>query len=220
MTTYFQPMASGYFKVYSSETEHFWCCTGSGMESFTKLNDSIYYAAGNAVYVALYLSSRYETETIALTQTADLEHSDVATIRVDRGSAVLRLRGPAWTARFAVTVNGVPVTGEAEGGFVSVDVKAGDTVRVELEKTVTAHGLPDNANVYAFKYGPFVLSAQLGSETMNTGGDGRERHHPRRRRGNGAAGDRRSGAFRRGLHCGHQRLYAGERRRHVHPHGH
>lgn len=52
---------------------------------------------------------------------------------------------------------------------MSVDVKAGDTVRVELEKTVTAHGLPDNANVYAFKYGPFVLSAQLGSETMNTG---------------------------------------------------
>lgn len=169
MTTYFQPMASGYFKVYSSETEHFWCCTGSGMESFTKLNDSIYYRAGNAVYVALYLSSTYETDTLSLTQTADLEHSDTATIRVDRGSAVLRLRRPAWTARFAVTVNGVPVTGEAEGGFVSVDVKAGDTVRVELEKTVTAHGLPDNANVYAFKYGPFVLSAQLGSETMNTG---------------------------------------------------
>jgi DUF1680 family protein len=37
MTTYFQPMATGFFKVYSSPTEHFWCCTGSGMENFSKL---------------------------------------------------------------------------------------------------------------------------------------------------------------------------------------
>ena len=34
--------------------------------------------------------------------------------------------------------------------FVSVAVKAGDTVRVRLQKTVTVHGLPDNAGVYAF----------------------------------------------------------------------
>ena len=41
MTTYFQPMATGFFKVYSSPTSHFWCCTGSGMENFSKLDDSI-----------------------------------------------------------------------------------------------------------------------------------------------------------------------------------
>ncbi len=172
MTTYFQPMASGYFKVYSSEEEHFWCCTGSGMESFTKLNDSIYYDAGNATYAALYLASAYKSEKVSLTMQADLEHSDEVTVSVSAGETVLRLRKPAWTAAFAVTVNGRAVAGEAAGGFVSVFVKAGDTVRVRLQKTVTAHGLPDNANVYAFRYGPFALSAQLGSENMNTGTTG------------------------------------------------
>ena len=36
MTTYFQPMATGYFKVYSRPEDQFWCCTGTGMENFSK----------------------------------------------------------------------------------------------------------------------------------------------------------------------------------------
>ena len=167
MTTYFQPMASGYFKVYSSEEGSFWCCTGSGMESFTKLNDSIYYEEDGAIYVALYLASEYKGERAALTMRADLERSDEAVITVTAGAAVLRLRRPAWAAAFAASVNCAPAA-EEENGFVPVPVKAGDVVRIELQKTVTAHGLPDNPNVFAFRYGPFALSARLGSEAMET----------------------------------------------------
>ena len=56
MTTYFQPMATGYFKVYSSQFDHFWCCTGSGMENFTKLGDTIYMHKDNTLYVNMYQS--------------------------------------------------------------------------------------------------------------------------------------------------------------------
>ena len=48
MTTYFQPMATGFFKVYCNpdlEKNYFWCCTGTGLENFTKLGDSFYYYA-------------------------------------------------------------------------------------------------------------------------------------------------------------------------------
>ena len=169
MTTYFQPMAGGYFKVYSSEEGHFWCCTGSGMESFTKLNDSIYYGGEGATYVAMYLASRCDTGAVSLSLQADLEHSDTVRIAVNGGATLLRLRVPAWTAAFRVFLNGAPAACEAEGGFVSVGVKAGDEVRIELQKTVTAHGLPDNGNVFAFKYGPFALSAELGRENMARG---------------------------------------------------
>ena len=168
MTTYFQPMASGYFKVYSSAENHFWCCTGSGMESFTKLNDSIYYDAGNATYVALYLDSTYTTDAVSLTQTADLENSDEVTIHIDSGATTLRLRCPEWTQSFTVFVNGTAIEGEPQDGFLSVDVSAGDEITVSLQKTVMAYNLPDGENVYAFKYGPFVLSAELGTENMTT----------------------------------------------------
>ncbi|MDE6411957.1 MAG: glycoside hydrolase family 127 protein [Clostridia bacterium] len=172
MTTYFQPMATGYFKVYSSAENHFWCCTGSGMESFTKLNDSIYYEAGNAVYVSLYVGSTYKSDTVSLTQTADLENSDTVKFHVDSGSTVLRLRKPAWTKSFSVTVNDKTVEIGNNASFVSVDVKKGDDITINMEKTVVAYDLPDGEDVLAFKYGPFVLSAELGSENMSKSSTG------------------------------------------------
>ena len=51
MTTYFQPMASGYFKVYSTPYDSFWCCTGSGMENFTKLHEGAVYRDENTMYI-------------------------------------------------------------------------------------------------------------------------------------------------------------------------
>lgn len=168
MTTYFQPMATGYFKVYSSEENHFWCCTGSGMESFSKLGDSIYYDAGNATYVSLYLSSEYEGENVSLKQEADLEHSDSVKLTVTEGETVLRLRRPYWTEAFAVALNGKAVQTAGSEAFVSVDVKKGDAVTVTLKKTARAYGLPDSTNAYALMYGPFVLSAELGTDNMTT----------------------------------------------------
>ena len=57
MTTYFKPMGTGYHKVFGTETESFWCCTGTGMENLTKLNDSIYFHDGSDLYVNLFVSS-------------------------------------------------------------------------------------------------------------------------------------------------------------------
>lgn len=170
MTTYFQPMATGYFKVYSTEETNFWCCTGSGMESFSKLNDSIYYHTGNEVIVALYLDStlNWEKKGVVIRQTADLENSDEVTFTVEKGNTVMQLRIPDWTASYTVKVNGNEREDDKTDGFFRVEVKKGDVVTVLMKKTVTAHGLPDNANVYAFKYGPYVLSAELGSENMST----------------------------------------------------
>ena len=42
MTMYYVPLASGYWKMFSLPRQSFWCCTGSGAESFSKLGDSIY----------------------------------------------------------------------------------------------------------------------------------------------------------------------------------
>lgn len=183
MTTYFQPMATGYFKVYSSEENHFWCCTGSGMESFSKLGDSIYYDAGNATYVSLYLASEYHGERVSLRQEADLEHSDSVKISVTAGETVLRLRRPYWSETFSVTLNGTAVT-IADEAFVSIDVKQGDEVRVELKKTARAYGLPDGTDAYAIFYGPFVLSAELGTEDMTTTTTGVNVTVPKQAKGN------------------------------------
>lgn len=176
MTMYFQPMATGYFKVYSSPFEHFWCCTGTGMESFTKLNDSLYFRAEDGIVVHQYISSELDAEEfgLKLTQRSALPESDTATFAVsltrpqsDRVS--LRFRLPEWLAGEAeLTLNGERFSYEAQSGFAVVDRvwHDGDKVELRLPMTLHAVGLPDAPHAVAFRYGPVVLSAGLGREDM------------------------------------------------------
>ncbi|MDD6051403.1 MAG: glycoside hydrolase family 127 protein [Clostridiales bacterium] len=173
MTTYFQPMASGYFKVYGTPYESFWCCTGSGMENFTKLNTAVYSHTENAVLVNLYLSSllRWAEKGIVLRQAADVPASGTVRITVEAAQQPfdLRLRIPAWAEAMQAEVMGKTAPPAVEEGcLVLHQVCAGDTITVELPLHLAAEPLPDNAAVMAFRYGPLVLSAGVGSSKMKT----------------------------------------------------
>lgn len=177
MTTYFQPMATGFFKVFSSAINHFWCCTGSGMENFSKLGDSIYYKDDNSVYVIRFVSSKlnWEEKGIVLTQTADIPMTDTATYTVQTSGkevqADIVLRVPDWIAgNPEVTINGVKTETKVVNGFIRLSCtwKDGDVIKYTMPMKVVAYSLPDNENVMAFKYGPVVLSANLGTEDMVT----------------------------------------------------
>ena len=42
-TQYYLSLAPGAWKTFNTEDQTFWCCTGSGTEEYSKLNDSIYW---------------------------------------------------------------------------------------------------------------------------------------------------------------------------------
>jgi len=181
MTTYFQPMATGFFKVYSSQTGHFWCCTGSGMENFSKLSDSIYYKDENSLYVIRYTDSRvnWDEKQLTITQETDIPLTDTALFTVSTVmpgvQADIVLRVPDWcTADPTVYVNGFATGAKPTNGFIRLSGmwKNNDTIEIHLPMTVEAYDLPDNANVVGFKYGPVVLSANLGTNNMATGTTG------------------------------------------------
>ena len=171
MTTYFQPMATGFFKVYSSPTDHFWCCTGSGMENFSKLGDSIYFHGADSIFVNRYTSSKvvWEEKGLTITQNADLP-----TVKFTiNGSAEAKivLRVPDWCEeKPIVKINGEKEYVKVRDGFITLDRQwnDGDVVEYTMEMKVTVHPLPDNENTVAFKYGPWVLSANMGQNEMNT----------------------------------------------------
>ncbi|MGN0505734.1 MAG: glycoside hydrolase family 127 protein [Lachnospiraceae bacterium] len=176
MTTYFQPMASGYFKVYGEQFTKFWCCTGSGMENFTKLGESFYFHKDNLLVVNQYLSSELKDERFGLKQEAGLPESDTVTFTLTKAlDGTLAFRLPEWLAADAViTVDGTEVnyavTGAGEGcngyAVLAGNYAAGTTIRMTLPMEVRAYALPDGENTYAFQYGPVVLSALLGTEAM------------------------------------------------------
>lgn len=181
---YFQPMATGYQKVFSTAEESFWCCTGSGMENFTKLNDSIYFYKGNTVVVNQYISSEltWEEQNMKLIQETDFLNSDTASFTIDTISgdelnAGIRFRIPDWAAgEVTVSVDGKETTYSKDTTEYIVipasDVKKGTKISMIIPKTMVAYNLPDSENTYAFKYGPYVLSAKLGIDKQTTGSHG------------------------------------------------
>ncbi len=182
MTMYFQPMATGYFKVFGSETNHFWCCTGTGMENFTKLNDSLYFHNSTEVYVNMYLSStlNWSEKGFSLTLTANLPDSNKVNFTINSApstSVNLKFRSPAWIPagqNIAVFVNGVAVNATKTNGYISINRvwNEGDQVELDIPMEVQVSRLPDKPDCVAFTYGPFVLSAGLGTENMTTASHG------------------------------------------------
>lgn len=175
MTTYFQPMASGYYKVYGERFHKFWCCTGTGMENFTKLQESFYYEKEDALIVNQYFSSSVEYRGVEIIQCANIPQSEKVSFRMKQpfaGNILFRL--PYWLSDTAkITVNGrlynYSITGGCENkGYALVEgpFEADTIIEVVLPMKVVAYNLPDGENTYGFKYGPVVLSALLGTKDM------------------------------------------------------
>ncbi len=169
MSTYFQPMASGFFKVFSTPENSFWCCTGSGMENFTKLGDSAYYRRGKILFVEQYLSSVLRTEKYEIVQSANFPFDSVARFHVSRAKEpfFVRFRIPDWAAgEITAKKNGEKVVVCESGGHILLAVKENDEIELRIPVEVTLKGLPDGKDAFAFCYGGTVLCADLGTEDM------------------------------------------------------
>ena len=174
MTEYFQPMKAGYPKVFGTQYGEFWCCQGTGIENFAKLNDSMWFTDKNDVYVNMFRSSTFADvrHGLKITQTADVPKRTTVTFKVETldeglgdgasGIVNLKLRLPEWTTADAA-LNGRKVsdlTGD-DNGWLTVAVQVGDTVTYELPAKLQAHAAQDNKNWVAFTYGPLVLAGPL-----------------------------------------------------------
>ncbi|MFF2370888.1 beta-L-arabinofuranosidase domain-containing protein [Agromyces sp. NPDC058110] len=173
MVTYFQPQTAGYAKVFGTPLDQFWCDHGTGIESFTKLGDSIYFTDATTVHVNQFRSSelRNEALNLRLVQTADVPASPDLAFEVsalDGGEiadgTTLKLRVPSWVASTPTLM----VDGEAQDvaaltvdGVIEVPVAAGDEISYTLPAEVTVDDDTENPNWVAFKYGPVLLSTEL-----------------------------------------------------------
>jgi uncharacterized protein len=178
MTTYFKPMGTGYFKAFGTPDSTFWCCTGTGMENFTKLGDSVYFHSATDLYVVGYVSStlNWSGRGLSLTQSTDLPLTNKVTITINQApvdAVNLNFRKPYWLApcgAVTITVNGQPMAAVDANGFFSLSRvwKMADKVELTFPMDVQVSRLPDNPNAVAFTYGPIVLSAGLGTANMTT----------------------------------------------------
>lgn len=179
--SYFTPMATGYYKTFGEEEPEknmFWCCTGSGMENFTKLGDSIYFRANDTLLVNQYVASKvtWEEKNLVLTQKSDVTKSEEISFVLNAlhdkeiSDVAIALRIPDWMhGEATIYVNGaekMTAAGNSEYVLLERNWEDGDVIMAKYPMSVESVGLLDQDAVFAFRYGPTVLAAKLGKEKM------------------------------------------------------
>ena len=175
MLMYYVSLHPGLYKTFGTPLDSFWCCTGTGSEEYTKLNDSIYWHDEDAVFVNLYIPSKLEWKERGLTlkQTTKFPCDERITFTVENApskSTALKLRIPYWATKgVVIAVNERPVEATpAPSRYVTVnhEWKAGDVVTLDLPLTLHVAPAPDDAKVQAAMYGPLVLAVRMGNEGL------------------------------------------------------
>lgn len=168
LATYFIGLAPGAVRDFTPK-EGATCCEGTGLESATKYQDSIYFrtADDSGLYVNLYCASSLDwaARGVTISQQTDFPVEQGTTLRIDGDATFdLHLRVPSWAAKgFHLTINGQAHPGEAMPGTyltISRNWRSGDTVRISMPFTLRAEPAPDEPEVQALMYGPIHLVAR------------------------------------------------------------
>ncbi|WP_159439877.1 beta-L-arabinofuranosidase domain-containing protein [Bacillus sinesaloumensis] len=177
MMMYFQPMGAGYNKVYNHPYDDFWCCTGTGIESFAKLADTYYFQENDRIFVNQYISNEVNIPdtTICLVQNSNRKQFlSTFTISTEDGDSnkpiYLALRIPSWTNGFELLHNDELADYEWKDGFVYLKQAVGenDTVVITFAPSLNMVSTFDNPNYVAFEYGPYVLAGGLGKQNISS----------------------------------------------------
>jgi DUF1680 family protein len=172
---YYYPLASGYWKFYGRVFDAFWCCTGTGVEEFSKLGDSIYFHDDAGLTVNMFVASevRWPEMGLRLVQETAFPEQEGASFHFQTDRPVdltLRLRVPWWATRGgSVKVNGAAVPAFASpSSYLTLKRlwKTGDRVELSLPMSLSVWPMPDDPSIQAVMYGPLVLAGRLGASGL------------------------------------------------------
>jgi DUF1680 family protein len=173
---YYCPLRPGAFKTYSTRSDSFWCCVGTGMENHAKYPDSIYFHTDDALFVNLYIPSEltWKERGIRLRQETGFPATATTrlTVSADRPTRLaIKVRYPSWaTDGLTVNVNGQQdrVSG-SPGSYVTIlrEWKTGDVLAIDLPMRLRVEPMPGAPKTVAIFYGPILLAGDLGQTGLN-----------------------------------------------------
>uniref|UniRef100_J3MFT5 Alpha-L-arabinofuranosidase B arabinose-binding domain-containing protein n=1 Tax=Oryza brachyantha TaxID=4533 RepID=J3MFT5_ORYBR len=170
----------------------FWCCYGTGIESFSKLGDSIYFLEEGdlpGLYIIQYIPSTFDWKAAGLTvkqQAKPLSSTDSyfevslsVSSKGDARPANANVRIPSWTSADGAiaTLNGQRLNLTSAGDFLSVTKLWGnDTLSLQFPITLRTEPIKDDreeyASIQAVLFGPHLLAGLThGNQTVSSSND-------------------------------------------------
>ena len=172
---YYLSLTPGVWKTFNTEDQRFWCCTGSGIEEYLKLNDTIYWRDSRGLYGNLFVLSEVDWTEKGFQLRQDTRFPDSASTKMTvtdarPGALEIRIRVPGWLdAAPIVKMHERPSeVSAAPGSYLTLHRpwKAGDTIEMQLPMRLRVETMPDDPTLQAFLYGPLVLADDLGNEGL------------------------------------------------------
>jgi len=167
--TYFQPHTPGANREYGNTGT---CCGGTGLESHTKYQETVYFRSADAstLWVNLYVPStlNWVEKGFSITQRTAFPRGDTVNLTVNgNGKLDIKLRVPAWAGSvFHVSVNGETTQAlpssqmqSNHGTYLTLSRtwKAGDVVQVKMPFRIRIERALDRRDTQAITYGPLLL---------------------------------------------------------------
>ena len=174
-TQYYLGLVPGSWRAFNTEWDSFWCCTCTGVEEYSKLNDSIYFHDEEGLYVNLFIPSEVTWRDKGVRVRQETRFPEVAstTLRVSCDQPVkmaLYIRVPGWVAGApSVRINGHGAEISAgPGSYIRIDRtwNSGDRVEMELPMKLHRESMPDDVAMQAVFYGPLLLAGQFGRDGL------------------------------------------------------
>jgi uncharacterized protein len=172
---YYVPMKGGLFKMFGIPDSSYFCCNGSGIESFAKLGSNVYYKDENTVFINLFISSEamWTEKGVTFTQETKFPEQEGTNITLKMKKPTqftMKVRIPSWAVRTAsVKVNGEPVAMDiGSDGYLRLSKvwRQGENVRLSFPMRLSLSRFSSDPSIGAVLYGPIVLAGALGTQTM------------------------------------------------------
>jgi len=175
ITQYYLSLNPGAYKTFNTDYDSFWCCTGSGVEEYSKLNDSIYWRDADGLYVNLFIPSElnWAEKGVKVRQETKFPEQQSTSLVVTAAKPTqmsIRLRVPSWAKHAPVVkINGKALEATAApGSYLTISRvwKTADRIEMELPMRITVEKMPDDHSIQAFLYGPLVLAGDFGADGL------------------------------------------------------
>ena len=173
--TYFQPLTPGTVRDYGNTGT---CCGGTGMESHTKYQETVYFRSADksALWVNLYIPStlNWADKGFTVKQETTFPRGDTSKLTIKgNGPLDVKLRVPGWIQKgYKVSINGkAHSTADAKPGSyltLSRNWKHGDVIEVRMPFTMRTERALDRPDTQSLLWGPVLLQV-LGNATTESG---------------------------------------------------
>ncbi|MCQ2752803.1 MAG: glycoside hydrolase family 127 protein [Bacilli bacterium] len=188
--TYTTSTDFGHHKVYSSPDDSFWCCVGTGSQTFSHLTYGNFYVDNeDEIYVNMYNNISLKRTNMNLsfsgfkTDNATVKGSEYVEVTNSGDSEVsltnIHFIKPYWVAEDpTMSIGGTPV--EYTGNdymTANATLAQNQTLKISLPMSITAteqrgYELDNPPSTdpysYALHYGPYMLALDMGGVNLNT----------------------------------------------------